>query len=102
MACIQADVGREEIHVKHSHKWHVTQLYKLRKWKEPRAELREDLFPIRNRIRGHHMLRRLLSGIRNNPAVFGHGKRVSDPLIVIQEWPYRIRRAQGRQRQRCT
>ena len=77
--------------------WHVRQLYELRKSKEPRAELRGPLYPVRNRIEGEWNLRRLLRGLAERPGVLGHGDRVSDPLIMYG-MTYRLHAWDGRKR----
>ena len=72
--------------------WHVRQLYKLRKWKPARAELRAVVCKPSRRLYGRHIERRLLRGLADNPAVFSHGDRVSDPIVVMREFAYRMRR----------
>lgn len=78
--------------------WQVRQGSALRRWKDRRAQLRDYRMPIRNRIRSHHMVLRLVRGIEDNPGVFSHGMRVSDPLVVANDWSFRMRRWKPRKK----
>lgn len=85
-----------------SHKWHVRQLYKLRKWKDPRAELRNIRGKIKYRMHGKHQLQRLLRAIKADPAIMACNPngRISSPTLRIEKLSYRLgRRRQARPRQ---
>ena len=60
--------------------WHVRWLYKLRKWKDERAELREPFSSSRRYMRSHYQLLRLEEAAKSNPSVACCGKRISAPL----------------------